>query len=438
MSAREIPGRTRSREARGPISVIFAAWLTVSAVPGAEAFIINPSIDRWLTTSSGSRSANGDPGALTWSFAPDGTSVPDGGFSTLGPSDLIATFDTTFGAGGGGADLRLRPWFTFFEQSFARWSELSGVTYVYEAADDGVEHGSASGQSGVRGDLRIAGAVIDGSGAVLAFNYFPDNGDMVLDTAETLLFSNVSNSHRALRNTIMHEHGHGFGLSHVSTSTDNLLMEPSINTSFDGPQLDEVRAIQFYWGDANEKSNSGLGNQTASTATPVGPVAAGGTVRVGADADVSSQFIRPTATDFASITNLADTDVYAFSVSQLVELTAVLTPMGGTFTQGSVGSIPTSFNASARVDLVLEILDTDGMSSLGLSDTSIAGGIETVVGVNLNAGDYFARITGLDDTIQLYQLELSTVAAPEPGVFLVLGVCAGGWIGHRRSRGGSS
>ena len=75
------------------------------------------------------------------------------------------------------------------------------------------------------------------------------------------------------------------------------------------------------------------------------------------------------------------------------------------------------------------------MFSLGLADNTTAGGLETLLNVSLNvAGSYFARISGLDDTIQLYQLELSTVAVPEANGFALLGVCAGARRRLRRRR----
>ena len=112
-------------------------------------------------------------------------------------------------------------------------------------------------------------------------------------------------------------------------------MEPVIDTSFDGPQLDEVRGVQFFFGDANEKSNGGLGNGTPARATSLGAISPGGTKTVGASADVATQAISATATDFVSISNVNDTDYYSFSVSGPTTLAATLTPRGGVFTQGS-------------------------------------------------------------------------------------------------------
>ena len=84
--------------------------------------------------------------------------------------------------------------------------------YVYEPADDGLAiNGSTSvffdGILNSRGDLRIGGTSIDGTSGTLAYNYFPDSGDMVLDTDDMSFYSNPFNNFRAMRNVIMHEHG---------------------------------------------------------------------------------------------------------------------------------------------------------------------------------------------------------------------------------------
>ena len=167
---------------------------------------------RWSSTASGRTGSYGDPITLTWSFVPDGTTISD-----EGPSDLISFLDHTFGAGPGDTDLTRRPWFASFEQSFDRWGQLGGITFVYEPNDDGVSHATSSGQLGIRGDVRIGGVYIDGPSSVLAYNFFPNNGDMVLDTGDASFYSNSSNNFRRLRNVVMHEHGHGMGINHVES-----------------------------------------------------------------------------------------------------------------------------------------------------------------------------------------------------------------------------
>ncbi len=76
-----------------------------------------------------------------------------------------------------------------------------GLTYVYEAADDGSAYGGNAnrGVTGVRGDVRIGGNRIDGDFGVLAYNFLHPTvatqvsmGDMVIDTADRF-FRDVSN-----------------------------------------------------------------------------------------------------------------------------------------------------------------------------------------------------------------------------------------------------
>ena len=165
-------------------------------------------------------------------------------------------------------------------------------------------------------------------------------------------------------------------------------MAPVANSAIDGPQLDEVRGAQFFFGDAFEKTNGGLGNGTAARATPLGTVGfgPGQGQSVGADANVPAQGISPTATDFVSIANLADVDYYSFALSDAALLTATLTPRGGTFSQASEGGTPTPFNASARSDLALTIFATDGSTALATADATTAGGVESVVNLLIPAG----------------------------------------------------
>jgi serralysin len=400
------------RRSQIALLAMVGVWIGAMAGP-VRAFIIDPEADYWLNTASGTRSANGDPATLTWSLVPDGRNVPSNTFGSLGPSDLIAFLDSEFGSDPNEPDLEQRPWFQHFTDAFGRWSELSGATYVYEPNDDGAAHSSDNGVLGVRGDIRIAGAGIDGPSGTLAFNYFPDDGDMVLDTDDGNLFDNSANNNRYFRNVIMHEIGHGFGLDHVNSSTDALLLEPSINTSFDGPQLDEVRAIQYYFGDANEKSNNGLGNDSFDDATSLGTVTDIAPVSVGSAANVPNQAISATATDFVSLANLSDIDFYSFSVSEASLLDVELIPRGGLFNQGQQGGSSTPFDASARVNLVLDVFDTDGTTLLASANAVGKGGIESLTDLSLPAaGEYFVSVRGVqDDTIQLYELGLSVTSA---------------------------
>src|SRR5690606_21210921 len=132
-----------------------------------------------------------------------------------------------------------------------RWAALSGITFIYEPNDDGVPLSSNNrGILGVRGDIRMSAVTIDGSSSVLAYNYYPDHGDMVLDPDTWL------NSPRSLQNLIMHEVGHGIGLAHVCPVQNTKIMEPFITSSYFGPQHDDIRGVQYFYGDVAEPDNS--------------------------------------------------------------------------------------------------------------------------------------------------------------------------------------
>jgi hypothetical protein len=255
---------------------------------------------------------------------------------------------------------------------------------------------------------------MDGSGSTLAYAYFPDYGDIVFDTGETSFFSSPANNFVAFRNTLSHEVGHALGLDHVESSSARLLMEPIIDTSFDGPQLDDIRGIQGVYGDANEKSFGGLGNGVAARATSLGAITPGSTRTIGADA-TGAQAVSPAETDFVSIANAADFDYYSFSVPALSSLSATLTPLGGIFNQAAQGEQQSSFNASARNDLLLSIFAPDGTTALTTANATGAGGVEAIEALPLAAaGEYLARVAGSNASVQLYQLQLAVTSAAPP------------------------
>ena len=374
----------------------------------AEAYVPD---DRWAVTASGTTGAAGTPITLTWSLARDGTQIP-----SEGASNLISYFDGLFNVTSGGSDLTQRPWFSLFQQSFDRWSQLGGITFKYEPNDNGSILNTSAGVLGVRGDVRIGGAFVDGPNGTLAYTWLPDSGDMVIDTGETGFYSNSSNNYRALRNTVMHELGHAFGLLHIESSTDALLMEPFINSSFDGPQLDDIRGIQGLYGDPLEKTNNGLGNGTAARAYHLGSLA-GGALAIGSDA-TGTQVVAATETDFVSIANSSDVDFYSFDITAPSLLDVTLTPLGGVFNQGVEGGVQSQFNANARSDLTLAVFASNGTTLLGSANFDGAGAVESLLDLALNsAGKYFARVTGASANVQMYQLQLSAtlISAPLAG-----------------------
>ena len=377
-----------------------ALWIVVVLLPlvlvhPAAAYVPD---QRWTTTANGGTGSIGTPVTLTWSIVPDGTSIPG-----RSPSNLKAYLDEEIGVG---------DWLPLFQAAFDRWSALGGITFVYESNDDGVSLNSSGGAQGVRGDIRISGTLIDGANNTLAYASLPNDGDIVFDTGETGFFSNSTNNFRAFRNTIMHESAHAFGLLHVQSDTNNFLMEPAINTSFDGPQLDDIRGIQGFYGDIYEKSNNGDGNNSFSTATNLGPISIGGSLFIGSDAAIG-QRVEPIETNFVSIDTNTDTDFFSFNLISGAKLNFTLTPLGGTFNQGAESQPQTLFDANARNDLTLAVLAANGTTVLGTSNLGGPGTIESITGLSLaDTGQYFVRVTGATpDAMQLYQLQVAAVSA---------------------------
>ncbi|MEM6798703.1 MAG: matrixin family metalloprotease [Planctomycetota bacterium] len=388
-----------------------AAALILAVGNHAQAFVPAGSTannSRWQSTASGSTGQAGDPITLTWSFVPDGTSVAEIG-SGFEASSLIASLDAQFGSGRGGSDLTQRPWFTLFEQSFDRIAELAGVTYVYEPNDTTQTHGTGSGVLGLRGDVRIGGIGMDGSGGTLAYNYFPSGGaDMAIDVNDIAgFFANSSNNYRRLRNTIMHEAIHGLGLDHSSSNNAAFLMEASINTSFDGPQHDDLRGLHWMYGDVLEKAPTGR-NETQATATVLGELTPAVGLTIGAGG--SGTVVGGSETDFVSVSNENDTDFFAFTVSEPASITATMTPRGANFNQTTQPFVTTETS-----DLSLALFGPSGASPIAASTGGAAGVTETINGLLITEpGTYYARIDSASSAsgqvTQFYQLDLTAIA----------------------------
>ena len=394
--------------------IAVAAVTALFCTQSADAYQFNG--NRWNRTAiSGPGLLQGDPTTITWGFVPDGTLL-----SGVGPSDFISKFDSRFGAGPGGSDLTQRPWFTYFEQSFDRFAQLSGLSYVYEPADDGVTQGTSTfaGFVGTRADVRIGGDFLDGPSGVLAFNNFPQNGDMTLDTGDMGFFGTALNNYRRLRNVVMHEHGHGTGYFHVESSNSGQLMEPFIQTFFDGPQFDDILGIHRGYGDFYEKSNGGAGNNVAGNATDLGVILNNNSAAIGSDADVV--FVQSSETDFVSIDDNGDIDFYAFTVNgpSLVDIT--LEPVGPTYNQGPQGGSQSPFVTSQLSNLEVALFDTNGTSLLAQDNSGGLGQIDSILDYNLSAsGEYFVRVTGAANMVQMYELSVAVESGVviDPGDF---------------------
>ena len=274
------------------VRLLVALLLSILA-NSAHAFV---PADRWLVTANGSTSLRGTSATLTWSLVPDGTQM-----ASRQPSSLISLLDDNFSFVNRGGSLADRPWFPLIESCFIRWGELGGIDFVYEPHDDRAIHSQTPGAPGQRGDIRLAATQDGGVGGTLAYSQFPDGGDIGFDTADLPTLLNPDGNYRRFRNVLMHEIGHTIGLNHVVSGDAAFLMEPAVDTSFDGPQLDDIRGLQHLYGDRFEKANGGAGNNSMSTATNLGALRTGDAVSLGSDAG-PDLVIEPANRDFLSIT----------------------------------------------------------------------------------------------------------------------------------------
>jgi hypothetical protein len=338
---------------------------------------------RWSATAiNGTGLAQGDPIVLTWSYVPDGASISGGAGERTSASALYARLNGIYG--------NFSTWHALFKRVFQRWSKLTGITYVYEPNDDGAAFPSSPGVRGVRGDIRIGGHPIDGNYGILAYNYYPDWGDMVIDTGDNF-FTDTSNNSLAFRNVIAHEHGHGLGLSHTCPVNQNKLMEPFISRNFDGPQFDDILGAQEGYGDRY------AGNDTVETATLLGLLAAGAIV----------------SKNVLSITG--DADFFSFDVGAHKTVTIRVAPPaitpyleGAQNADGSCSS-GTLYDPTTVADLRLKLLGSDGTTVLAATNAHGVGAGETLSDIPLPAaGTYFIRISagGLQN-IQAYKLHIT-------------------------------
>jgi hypothetical protein len=421
-------------------------FLLALVVPGSAVAQV-PTYTKWTGSTAlpkpQGNSNQGSPLTLTWGFMAPGTPINDSGSSGFANAnnDLQTRLNTIYGS--------QATWQPLFQSVFDRWSSVSGLSYQFEANDDGAaitggtSSGFPTGVLGTRADIRIGGKPLDGNSGTLAYNYFPSIGEMVIDTNDSF-FADTSSGSIKLRNVVAHEHGHGIGMPHVTSSTNSFLMNPFYSGAFDGPQYHDILAAQYMYGDAREKSNGGLGNDTAARANPLGTFGVGGSTSIGNSARTIS--VAPTATDFVSIDSQTDTDFYKFTLSEPATATVKLEALGFTYNVGTQGGSSVTFDSKSRSNLKLAILAADGTTLLAFADATGFGGDETLVYNFGGAGDYYLRVTGEDNpdgvalVAQFYGLTLTLTPVPEPATVLVVAGVAlgGGWLVRRVRRGGAA
>ena len=394
----------------------------------------------WSSTSLGTSSL-GAPASATWSVVPDGTSLPTGLGEPSSPNNLVSFLDGIHhgGASPGGTDLMQRDWWHLMNSAFDRWDELSGISFDYESNDDGVRLGSFLGSTDVRGDHRIGGHSIDGqiSPTFLAYNFFPNNSDTVIDTDELNRWGNTTNNYLLFRNMMMHEIGHGIGLNHVesfdvfpssaSFQFGTFLMEPTLASAFDGPQFDDILGAHRLYGDNNEE---GLGNDTHDNATLLGALHHVNPLKIGADANDLS--VDTPETDFVSIDDDSDIDFFHFTMPGSGNVSIRLTPLGPTYDEGPQGSgnggTQRPFVSAARNDLTLTLNEwtSSGLDTLAFANDGGLGFTEEILQFELlSAGDFLVQVGGLSNNAQFFQLDVWLVPEPSASVLTLLSIALG-------------
>ncbi len=339
--------------------------------------------NRWTRTAlSGTGLTQGTPTIITYSFVPDGTQIPNI-IGVSGTSNLFAWLNGIYGS--------QATWQPLFEQVFDRWSELIGTTYVYEPNDDGARlnqtNANGWGVSGVRGDVRIAALTIDGNSGTLAYNNFPNDGDMVFDSGDSFFNNTGSNSLR-FRNVAAHEHGHGLGMLHVCPAVGTKLMEPFVSTAYSGPQLDDILNGHRHYGDPLEPLTD-----NPDTAPSMGSLGLGG------------MFIQTNV----SIDGAGDIDFYRITLTQPAQLQVTVVPDAGQYLQGTqtqACNTGTNTNYNAIRDLRLDIYAAGNpFAPLATADDSGLGGSELVTYDATEPGDYLIRVSASGpDNVQRYAM----------------------------------
>ncbi len=337
---------------------------------------------RWSgTATDGNTGIEGDPITLLWGFLPDGVIIP--GDSVDSPSNLHAVFDSVFNTP--------QQWKTKMRTAMGWWADVAGVTLIEVDYDDGASFPDSRGITGVRPDVRIGGRSVDGTANILAYNYFPNSGDMVIDTDDAVAYYiNPSGNYRTLKNVTAHEHGHGLGLGH-STPDDGTKLMGGLASPLVGPQDDEIRGGQRLYGDILENNDLALDASILSL-------------------PVDTLFLENLSIDKGS----NDIDWYRIAdVSG--ELHIEVDPIGSSYLIGDEGGAPPEPIATDSIsDPDFEIYDSTGTLFLAGASMGDLGETEVLDFVLPYSGDVCLKVfrkEGTGRAIQRYTLLVRVDAA---------------------------
>ncbi|MBX3358702.1 MAG: pre-peptidase C-terminal domain-containing protein [Phycisphaeraceae bacterium] len=355
----------------------------------------------WTGTGQQGPAGRAQRAALTYSFPDDGVDW-DGMPNTL---NAVMTSSSVFGAA------NLDKGRELIRQGLATWRRLAGLTYS-ESPDNNSSRSGSTTHTTTRGDIRIGG---NGRGTpnFLAYDYYPNGGaDMLINTDYfgPGNLGSTSNTYRYLRNVISHEHGHGLGHPHPVPCDHTKLMEPFINTNFDGAQIDDIRGVQRNHGDRFS------GNNSAANATAFGNLTS---------PSVRSVIQRDLSTNGTSGFNNTDEDWFSFTLSSAQNVTITVDPTGGSYSNGqqstdcntdSLGTV----NADQAGNLTLELRNSSGTTIIASAAAGGPGVTETISQTPLAAGTYTVRVVDVgpnptaDQTVQLYDLIIRVGTSKAP------------------------
>jgi cell division septation protein DedD len=347
-----------------------------------------------ITASNIGGTNQGDSLVLTWSIVPDGTAIPGSAGEPTCNSNLIAVMNARYGAGN---------WQTEIQEVFEEWEALTGNEYVFEPNDDGAAWPSSRGVLGTRGDIRISGCAIDGNSGILAYNFYPSNGDMKIDSTDSFYDSPNGTLETGFHYVIAHEHGHGVGLAHVCPINATKLMEPFINTGFNTLRHDDIRGGQRGYGDFLELPDNP--NDNVAGATDAGTVNNGQTVTY----------------EPISLDDDGDEDWIEFTVGADRQVDVTVAPIGLTYEDGdqdpNTGACLPGPDTNSLIihNLDFQILDSDGVTVLASGTTSPAGVNEVLNNIYLGgAGSKYIRVFTDSTTSdsQLYDLTFTVEQSP--------------------------
>ena len=338
-------------------------------------------VGRWTSTATdGTVPSEGTPVTLLWSFMPDGVTMPANyAGEVTSPNILNAVFDTTFNTPA--------VWKNKIRNAFERWDDVLGTTYIEVAYDDLASFPSSPGIVGVRADIRLGGHSVDGPSGILAYNHFPNTGDMTIDTDDNSFFSNPADNFKTIKNVIMHEHGHGMGLGHVIPENTTKLMEGTYSAfAALGPQDDDLRGGQRLYGDWTEENG-----------------------------DVAGATVLGLITDSLVVENLSidrgttDEDFYQVTMaSSGIEI--VVAPVGSSYMLGDQGGTAVPIATDSITDLDVEFYDSLGATLLASATSGGVGATEVISGVGTPyAGNYIIKVfrkAGEANAIQRYTLSV--------------------------------